>query len=256
VTDRPGDRVEFCGERYDLDRSAPFVIGREGSLVIDEGNLHLHRRFLSVSATDSLWWLTNIGTTLTATVVDESGLMQAWLAPGARLPLVFARSVVWFTAGSTTYDFDVVLEDPPFVPAYGETTEVGESTIGRTALTVHQKRMLLALCESALRRGVRASSAIPTSANAAHRLGWSLKQFNRQLDNVCRKLDGVGIRGLHGGPGQLAVTRRNRLVEYALAARLVSRTDLYLLDEPRTGTATDDIDDEELADEFDGQGDQ
>jgi hypothetical protein len=39
-----------------------------------------------------------------------------------------------------------------------------------------------------------------------------------------------GIRGLHGAPGQLASNRRARLVEYALAVRMVSRDDLALLD--------------------------
>jgi len=62
------------------------------------------------------------------------------------------------------------------------------------------------------------------------RLHWPITTFNRKLDNVCDKLDRVGVRGLRGGRGNLATNRRLRLVEYAVATRLVSREDLVLLD--------------------------
>jgi hypothetical protein len=54
--------------------------------------------------------------------------------------------------------------------------------------------------------------------------------FNRKLDNVCEKLDKLGVEGLRGGRGKLATNRRARLVEYAVATRLVSTDDLVLLD--------------------------
>jgi hypothetical protein len=65
---------------------------------------------------------------------------------------------------------------------------------------------------------------------AAERLGWPLTTFNRKLDNVCEKLDKVGVQGLRGGRGKLATNRRARLVEYAVASHLVSRDDLVLLE--------------------------
>ena len=54
--------------------------------------------------------------------------------------------------------------------------------------------------------------------------------FNRKLDNVCDKLDKLGVQGLRGGRGKLATNRRARLVEYAVASRLVSLDDLVLLE--------------------------
>src|SRR5262249_28661251 len=158
-------------------------------------------------------------------------------APGARLPLVFERSVVWFTAGSTTYELDVLLSDPPFQPpptltSPSTATSTGTVTVGRMVFTANQKRLILALCEPMLRRGVRGVGGVPSSADAAARLGWPLTRFNRKLDNVCDKLARAGIRGVHGEPGRIASNRRARLVEYALAARLVTRDDLYLLDQP------------------------
>jgi hypothetical protein len=221
--------VEFCGEAYVVDPAEPFVVGRDGHLAIDE-NPYLHRHFLQIVRRDSLWWLANMGSRLTATLSDENGAMQAWLAPGAFLPLMFPRTMVWFTAGPTTYEFDIVQNDAPFTPAQTATTEVGVTTIGRTNFTPDQMLLIVSLSEHALQGGIHGARSIPSSADAASRLGWTLTKFNRKLDNVCQKLTKRGVRGLHGGPESLAVNRRARLVEYALATRLVTRTDLDLLD--------------------------
>ncbi|MDQ2797140.1 MAG: hypothetical protein M3Y06_08245 [Actinomycetota bacterium] len=221
--------VEFCGEIFQVLPGTPFVIGREGQLEIDD-NPYLHRRFLQVSDHGSLWWLGNVGSALTATVADEAGTMQAWLAPGAQLPIVFDRTVVWFTAGPTTYELSILVQEPPFMQINEPATGTGDETIGPMTFTPDQLLLILALCESMLRDGARGAGSIPSSAVAAERLGWKLTRFNRKLDNVCEKLTRSGIRGLHGGPDKLAVNRRARLVEYALAARLVEKSDLDLLD--------------------------
>jgi hypothetical protein len=96
-------------------------------------------------------------------------------------------------------------------------------------------RLVLALAEPALRGTGRAGSTLPSSGEAAQRLGWTTTKFNRKLDNVCQKLAAQGVRGLHGEPGRLASNRRARLVEYALAVRLVTRDDLHLLDDADDG---------------------
>jgi hypothetical protein len=63
--------------------------------------------------------------------------------------------------------------------------------------------------------------------------------FNRTLDNVCEKLDKIGVDGLRGGRGKLAVNRRARLVEYAVATRLVSADDLETLDADGSAAGSD-----------------
>jgi len=221
--------VEFCGEHYHIGPDAPLTIGREGGLVIDD-NPYLHRRFLSISVEGELVWLANIGSQLAATVADEAGLMQAWLRPGARIPLVFPRTAVWFTAGPTTYEFDIVLTEARFQRAIQQELVDGEITVGRMSFTPDQKLLILALSEKVLRRGNRGAAAIPSSADAAACLGWTVTKFNRKLDNVCDKLSRAGIRGLHGDAERLATSRRARLVEYALSAQLVTASDLALLD--------------------------
>jgi hypothetical protein len=221
--------IDFCGEAYVPTADAPFRIGREGDLVIDEKNPFLHRSFLVVTYQQGMWWLTNNGSTLTATVSDIDGAMQAWLAPGASLPLVFSQTRVMFSAGSTTYDFDIHLSQAQFQPVALRHEDDGSVTMGRVSLTPDQRLLIVALCEPVLRRGERGSGPVPQSAVAAERLGWSLTKFNRKLDNVCEKLADMGVRGLHGGPTRVASTRKARLVEYALSARVVSVEDLELL---------------------------
>jgi hypothetical protein len=231
--------VDFVGETYTPDPAGTFTIGREADLVLDPDNGFLHRRFLALSVAGGLWWLSNVGARLTATVTDAAGAMQAWLAPGASLPVVFGHTIVWFTAGATTYEVDLLLAGSPFeavVPlAVPAEVAAGSATIGRVSLTPAQKLMVVALCEDALRRGGRGPSSIPTSAAAAARLGWPVTRFNRKLDNVCDRLSSLGVRGLHGGPDRLASDRKARLVEYALSTRIVGPADLALLEPDAPG---------------------
>ncbi|KAE8764533.1 FHA domain-containing protein [Georgenia thermotolerans] len=227
-----GMQLEFCGEWFRVAEDEPFLIGREGVLEIDD-NPYLHRRFLTVTRHDDLWWLENHGSRLSATVADLEGNTQAWLAPGARLPLVYARTTVLFTAGPTTYELTLVNDEPAYLPTQpAEEVEVGETTIGPVTLTESQRLLILALAEPVL-SGRGSTATIPTSAEAAQRLGWALTRFNRKLDNVCDKLHRYGVRGLRGGPSKLAVNRRARLVEHAVASRLVVPEQLPLLDAAR-----------------------
>ncbi|MPV49769.1 hypothetical protein GCG21_07060 [Pseudactinotalea sp. HY160] len=221
-------QVEFCGEWFDLDEREPFLIGREGDLEVDD-NPYLHRQFLTITQVEGMWWLNNVGSRLSATVTDSDGHVQAWLAPGARLPLVFARTTVLFTAGPTTYELTIVGSSPTFTSSTPSLHAGGETTIGPITFTESQTLLILSLAEPVLLgRGTTAS--IPTSATAARRLGWNITKFNRKLDNVCDKLHRQGVRGLRGGQQQLAVNRRARLVEHAVASRLVTQADLELLE--------------------------
>jgi hypothetical protein len=220
--------IDYCGEVTSLPANGTVTIGREGDVEIDD-NPYLHRRFLEVAHVDNLVWLANVGSAISATIADEEGLVQSWLSPGARVPLVFPRTVVWFTAGPTTYELDIMLTDAPFVPAAVPETHDGSTTLGRVTFTPDQRLLILALAEPILRRGNRGAGSVPPSAAAAERLGWRITKFNRKLDNVCEKLTKLGVRGLVGD-GRAASNRRARLVEYALAARLITTADLGWLD--------------------------
>lgn len=223
-----GLHLEFCGERFEAAPGGGLTVGREGDIVIDD-NPYLHRRFLQVVDHGGLWWLVNLGEHLSATVSDPEGRLQAWLAPGARLPLVFERTIVRFTAGPTTYELELLCDDAQFNAPVLETPGSGDTTIGRVSLTPDQHLLILSLAEPALRLEGRNGAAVPSSSAAALRLGWTQTRFNRKLDNVCDKLDRVGVRGLRGDVGALASNRRARLVEYAIASGLVRTDHLPLL---------------------------
>lgn len=223
-------RIEFCGERFVAEPDRDFFVGRECDLVIDD-NPYLHRRFLRLSVNFGMWWLENTGKLLSATVTDATGLVQAWLAPGAKLPIVFPELTVMFSAGPTTYDFTIRSDTDYFTATIGSSSALGTTTVGPVALTSGQRLLVVALCEHVLRRDTPGRGQLPTAADVAARLGWPLTTYNRKLDNVCDKLDKLGVPGLRGVKGKLATQRRDRLVEYAIASRSVGPDDLVLLDE-------------------------
>lgn len=223
--------LEFCGEWFHINPNEPFLIGREGPLHIDD-NQYLHRRFLVISLIEGMWWIDNIGSRLSATLADSQGTTQAYLQPGARLPLVYADTTLLFTAGRTTYEMRLVNDAPAYLPsAVVEVSQTGETTIGPVTLTNSQQLLVLALAEPVL-TGRGTTSSIPSSQKAAERLGWPITRFNRKLDHVCERLTRYGVRGLYGGTEKLAVNRRARLVEHAVATRLVTIDMLYKLDNP------------------------
>lgn len=220
-------KVEYCGEWHQVTAPGPFAIGREGDLEVDD-NPYLHRRFLELHH-DRFWWLSNVGDHLAATVSDGTGVMTAWLSPGATMPLAFATTEVRFTAGPTAYLLQLEVDSPTMMANSAAAPLLGPETIRPTDLTVNQTMMVLALAEPALLAGSTTAAAIPSSQDAANRLGWTLTKFNRQLDSVCEKLDKGGVKGLRGGQAQLASSRRGRLVEYAIATRIVTVNDISLL---------------------------
>lgn len=221
--------IEFCGEWFRPVPGETFDIGRDGDLEIED-NPYLHRYFLRITHENGIWWLANVGSLISATVCDAGGGVQSWLSPGNRLPLVFASMSVVFTAGPTTYEMSIRLSGAPYQEIRSAEPAEGATTIGAVGFTITQKQLVLALAEPLLRRDGTGLSEIPTSADAARRLGWTTTRFNRKLDNVCDKLDRIGVKGLRGGVGALATNRRARLVEYAVASRVVTAEELHLLD--------------------------
>lgn len=221
--------VEFCGEWTPIASGHALTVGREADLVIDEDNPFLHRHFLTIREADGMWWLINEGARISASVTDSTQSMQATLAPGARIPIAFDHVNVVFSAGPTTYEFSIHAAAPDFATLQRTIELDGEATVGVVPLTESQKLLILVLAEPLLMRDGESISSIPSSADAAAALGWTRTKFNRKLDNVCDKLDKIGVKGLRGAPTKLASNRRTRLVEYAVSSRLVDASDLALL---------------------------
>lgn len=227
--------VEFAGETHELEPGREFTMGRVGDLVFDD-NPYLHRNFLSLAHADGFWWIANTGSRSAAVLTDPAGLSRSTLTPGARMPLVFGHTVVTFSAGPTTYELNLTLDAPPWelseiIEAAGHAAGAeGDTTIGPVSFTDSQLMAILALAEPLLRRSGTASWQVPSAVDAARRLGWTQTRFNRKLDNVCDKLDRVGVAGLKGGPGHQAMGRRVVLAEYAVNAKIVTPAHLPALE--------------------------
>jgi hypothetical protein len=224
----PALRIEYCGEWHELRAGEILTIGRVADLVIDD-NPELEPRLLEVFDESGMWWIASTAISRAVRVTDPSGRVSADLTPGSRAPIVFDPAHVMFSAGRTTYEFALHGELPYSATATSAELRVDRVDVPR--LTPAQRLLLVVLCERSLRHPSRGRGDFPTSAEAAARLGWSLTAFNRKLDNVCDRLDRAGVAGLRGGRGNLATRRRVRLIEYALASRLVTGNDLVLLPE-------------------------
>jgi hypothetical protein len=223
--------VEFLGEEYPVATDRSFSFGRAADLSIDD-NQRLHRRLGMFDHADGMWWLHNVGSTLSIDVVDRNSPSKLTLVPGATMALVFEEASLRFRAGATAYEVNV---DVPLTPPTASVTDADDAdgaptvTAAELSFTPDQLRCMLALAEPRL---IDPSDAtLPTNKAAALRLGWRLTKFNRKLDNVCTKVGGAGVSGLHGDIGALATKRRERLVDYIVSANVVTAADLTLLDE-------------------------
>ena len=128
--------LDFSGEIHRVAPADTFVIGRGGDLDIDD-NPYLHRRFLVFAHSENLWWIANEGSRLSATLTDGEGLVQSRLAPGARMPLVFPRVILTFSAGPTTYEINLITSgEDRFSGIDGVRQSSGQTTIGVTPMTL------------------------------------------------------------------------------------------------------------------------
>jgi hypothetical protein len=198
-------------------------------LLIDD-NPYLHRQFLELTHRDGFWWIANVGTQLPATIAERDGSALSWLTPGARMPLVFANTAIRFTAGSTSYEINVAVDNPAYDTVASQDESSAETTIGRVTFLGEQRVLIIAMAEPMLRKSPGQLSILPSRGDVANRLGWSMKKFDRKLDAVCQKLHRAKVQGVYGSSDQVAANRRARVVEFAVSSGLVTRDDLVELD--------------------------
>ena len=224
-------QVEIAGEEHLLQPGRVFTMGRTGDLIIDE-TPYLHRDFLTLHHSEGFWWLTNVGSRDSVLLTDPGNVSRSELGPGGTLPLLIPHIVVRFAAGPHSYELNLTLESAPVeIVVAPRVTEVSGAGMSGASFTESQLLAMLAVAEPLLKRVGTGVWAVPTAAQAARRLGWTQTRFNRKLDNVCEKLDRIGVRGLKGEVGRQANGRRVLLAEYAVNARIITSQELPLLDE-------------------------
>lgn len=221
--------LDFGGRRERIPAGSTFVIGRGADLAIDD-NPYVHRRFLELAQRDGIWWLSNVGSRLTASVASADGMAQSWLAPGASMPLVFGATVVMFTAEPTTYEFTLSAEAPFYEVSPSWTSAAGDAGVAGL-LSPMQRIVLTALAEPMLRLGMQGAVRLPAMDEVAYRLGWSMEKLERRVGSLCDKFARHGVRGIErNAAGEMPEVARARLVEHAVGARIVTFDDLDLLE--------------------------
>jgi hypothetical protein len=226
--------LSYCGERHEIGVDREFTFGRSGDLVIDD-NPYLHRVMAVCFHRRGWWWLVNAGAHLPLQLQGLSGSSTITLSPGGSVPLVMGPTTVRFAAGGTSYELEIdVAADAELQRAVPSLP--GDTTIdaGSTPLTADQLLLLVALAEPRLRKGPTAD--LPSNAELMERFGWSVTKFNRKLDSICSKFSRRGVGGLVGSSNRMAQGRRSVLVDYVIAAGMVTGEQLALLP-PKQGRA-------------------
>lgn len=221
--------VDFGGRRQRIPAGTTFVIGRGADLAMDD-NQYVHRRFLELDQREGIWWLSNVGSRLTASVASADGMAQSLLAPGESTPLVFPATTVMFTAGPTTYEVELLVETPFYQVSTPWTSTADDADVAGLLSPV-QRIVLTALSEPMLRFAAQGSVRLPAMEDVADRLGWPAGKLERRVGNLCDKFARHGVRGVtRDAAGGVSDSVRSRLVEHAVGARIVTSDDLELLD--------------------------
>lgn len=220
-------RVGFVGEWYELDEFDRFSFGRRADLELDTNPL-LHGVVGRFVHSEGFWWLFNEGPTLDLTVLDRQSDSQVIVAPDTAAPLTYREAALRVSAGRAHYELELchdhVGSSRGLFSSSAEAARVAD--FGRpVSLNAEQRQLVAIMAESRLRNPL-GPLILPTNAEAARRLGWSVTKLNRKLDHLCVKFDKLGVSGLRGSVSRLASDRRRRLVDHCLRSGLVCRDDL------------------------------
>ncbi len=222
--------VSFVGHVVTVapDRTDGLVFGRGAALDIDS-NPFLHRRVGRFVAHAGCWWVENLGAWTTIRVIADGA--AAVVPAGGRVALTSTDAAVCFVAGTCNYELRASIpwtpDFPPPLDLDAESTATYEPL--SLPLTPEQRLLVVALAEPRLRRP-EDRYRLPSNRALAARLGWSDPKFNRKLDHLCRRLDGLGVPGMRV-QGRRANDRRLHLVEHMVSSGQVGAADLALLDD-------------------------
>lgn len=231
------DRLSFdvAEETYHLEPGEALTFGRAGKAVVDADNPYMHRVVGQVYFDRWTWWLQNSARHMPMSMIGDDDRHKT-LPAGAAEPLTTAHGAIRFYAGATGYELTWELERPPASGGEVQAPDALDSVtaeFGNVRLSKNQRRMMAVMAEPRLRDPSRPTQ-IPANAEIAARCGWTLKQFDRKLDYLCRRLADSGVPGLRGTPGTEAANRRELLVMHVLHNGLITTDDLAVLDRLET----------------------
>lgn len=232
--DASAGRLSFdaAEETHHLEPGDSLTFGRAAMAVIDAENPYMHRVVGRLYVDRWCWWLHNAAEHMPMSMIGDDDRLKT-LPAGASEPLTTVQGTIRFYAGTVGYEATWELERP-LVSADQHPGTVEEDTVtaefGRVRLSADQRRMMTLMAERRLRDPGR-PNPIPANAEIAARCGWTLKQFDRKLDYLCRRLADSGVLGLRGRPGTEAANRRERLLDHVLNNGLITIDDLAFIDD-------------------------
>ena len=221
-----------------------FRVGREGDLVIDD-NLFLHRHFLTIENIEGLWLLSNVGSRLRGDGhrlgEPRAGVARARGAASARVR-VDLRDL-------QRRSDDLRADDP-----HRGADVPRDAAVRRRGRPEHDRRGA-AHAEPA-RHDPRARRAAASPRRHRHERAADIRAGRRAASDGRSRASTASsttsatsstasaCRACAAASRSYATNRRARLVEHAIAARLVTREDLPLLDrELQSQPPADDADD-------------
>lgn len=224
--------VEFIDELYQLEPPDELGFGRQAHVIVDEQNPYMHRRVGTFVHHQGSWWLRNDSKRGELLITTMSGKRTA-LPPGESEPLADPEGAVRFEAGVSNYELGFRQSDAATLPEPSppDASATGTRDFGIVKLNDEQRLLLLVLGEARLRDPNSDRRDLPSNTEAAVRLGWSIKKFDRKLDYLCRRLADRGVPGLRGEQGADAVDRRANLVEHVMRVGMIGTADLPKIDE-------------------------
>ena len=226
-------RVAFLDDERDLAPGDSLTFGRAADLVVDEQNRYLHRVLGRFSEHQGVWWLENLGSHIELELVGDGGTVVRVppMPPEGSPPLVplpGGPSSLGFEVAGARYELELLAPERSGGPVAGVVSDDDTETLsyGHITLTAEEHALLVQLAAPVLRDRALGAESLPANKEVAHALGWPVTKFNRKLDYLCVRLTKAGVKGLQGGRGAEASNRRWRLVEHAVATRLVTLDDL------------------------------
>lgn len=224
--------LDFIGESHTVPEGTALTFGRLADLVVDDANQYLHRVVGRFFSHGDAWWLESLGSHVALDLATADGTV-AHLPPCADPddpPVTIVPRgdfTLTFEAGGFRYQIDGHAPTRPAAAgAEQQLTGPATATFGQVPLTDEERALLVALCRPVLLDPTAGPDDLVPNRELANALGWSVTKFNRKLDYLCTRLTKVGVRGLQGGRGSEATNRRWRLVEHAVASRMITALDL------------------------------
>lgn len=219
--------VEFLGERRRVVRGSRLTFGRVGDISLDT-NSDLPIVVGSFTESFGLWWIVNESFAVDMRVIDRQSDSHLLLAPQGDAPIGFSVFDVRLVVGRASYELSVSVDADSAERGVGISSgDRPRAHRSQVSLNHEQRQLLTVLAEPQLLGGHHAG--LPTNAEAASRVGWRITKFNRKLDHLCLKFEKLGVHGLRGNSRRLASGRRQTLVDYCIAARIITIDDLAAL---------------------------